>query len=805
MLTPLAVQNEDVLRALETGAFTAKDTLAASLTPVRDPSNFRKTLARMEAEGLIEGLTITARARACLVAFDVAAGKVAMPAGMVVLRHGQIRQSKFNPRSDWESEAAIADLDSLRQSILVRGLRHNLQVRPTETEGEFEIIDGERRWRAIGLAIHDGDLPADFPVICLVKQVSDLELKLDAVDANVQNRQLSEIEEGRQFRSLRDDDGVTTAEIAERISKSQKYVQNRIRLTELPADLQARMELPKDDPEHLGYKAALKDHLIEKRPVAPKEPAPPVLELPPKLALALLELADKVAKFPAKISQPGFTELLRKPDGGALTTLNERKIVTFREEGGKWHAKILAHSSGALVWLTERGFYGPYPEDTLYGARKAVLSDAALESLEGRGLYATELLNVVRVIAEERPEGTDQVEPDVSGPSVAPPDYTADEEKAARRPKISAKQLMFLAEIAMAQRTNLSEAYSWCLEPTAKLDSSFFTSAGSMLSHSIGRLVDYLRDEEAPGCPCGIRLTKLGHLRLRLEGLHPDDDAWALYRARRAAGLTRQQIMALQKAAKFATPCLNVEVEDTGEEAGLEAEAPAQGRGPRDDEAMDETITPAQVLILAEIADKMMREPQRTSAGEVVAHVLSSVREDEAILKPLRWGGYLAYGHDQISDFYRTTELADRLLKAKGFHPLHAANAVHNARKFARRVLTGTEMYVTPWLNRFNPEANPVRHEPQHTPEALPPPAQKPSFMADLELHLMAEAFDRTSKRSSNALVMLLPTGDGAEPIMLLARNEDEARAIGAALAESGLYVAITIHARSGKLLMHWG
>lgn len=646
MLTPLAVQNEDVLRALETGAFTAKDTLAASLTPVRDPSNFRKTLARMEAEGLIEGLTITDRARACLVAFDVAAGKVAMPAGMVVLRHGQIRQSKFNPRSDWESEAAIADLDSLRQSILVRGLRHNLQVRPTETEGEFEIIDGERRWRAIGLAIHDGDLPADFPVICLVKQVSDLELKLDAVDANVQNRQLSEIEEGRQFRSLRDDDGVTTAEIAERISKSQKYVQNRIRLTELPADLQARMELPKDDPEHLGYKAALKDHLIEKRPVAPKEPAAPVLELPPKLALALLELADKVAKFPAKIFEPGFTELLRKPDGGAITTLNDRKVVTFREEGGKHYAKILAHSSGALAWLTERGFYGPYPEDAIYAARKAVLSESALEALEKSGFYATELLNVARAVAQPA--------------------------------------------------------------------------------------------EDSPT-----------------------------------------------------------------QEVSTRAAAPI--REPRDDEATDKTITPAQVLILAEIADKMMREPQRTSTGEVVAHVLSSVREDEAILKPLRWGGYLAYGHDQISDFYRTTELADRLLKAKGFHPLHAANAVHNARKFARRVRTGTEMYVTPWLNRFNPEANPVRHEPQHTPEALPPPAQKPSFMADLELHLMAEAFDRTSKRSSNALVILLPTGDGAEPIMLLARNEDEARAIGAALAESGLYAAVTIHARSGKLLMHWG
>lgn len=363
MLTPLAVQNADLLRVLATGQFPTKTELAAHLG--RDLSNLNKTLARLEDEELIAGLETTSRAKACLLAFDVAAGKVAMPENMIVLRHGQIRAAQrqgakydpLNPRIDWDSVEAHEDLASLRESILLRGVRQNLQVRPTADPETFEIIDGERRWRAVRQAISEGDLPADFPLVCLVKDVDDRELMLDATDANVQRRDLSEIEEGKQFCRLRDEFGVSTKEIAERISKSQKYVQNRIRLTELPADLQARMALPKDDPNHLGYKKALGEHLIEKRPPsAPKEPAQPKLEISPAFGLALMELAHLAQRFPAKLSEPGFVEVVTITRGRYLSWLNDHKIITVRRESGRTFAKILAYSSGALAWLEGRGF-----------------------------------------------------------------------------------------------------------------------------------------------------------------------------------------------------------------------------------------------------------------------------------------------------------------------------------------------------------------------------------------------------------------------------------------------------------------
>lgn len=382
MLTPLAVQNADLLRVLATGQFPTKTELAAHLG--RDLSNLNKTLARLEDEELIAGLETTSRAKACLLAFDVAAGKVAMPENMIVLRHSQIRAAQrqgaaddpLNPRIDWDSVEAHEDLAALRESILLRGVRQNLQVRPTADPETFEIIDGERRWRAVGQAISESDLPADFPLVCLVKDVDDRELMLDATDANVQRRDLTEIEEGKQFCRLRDEFGVSTKEIAERISRSQKYVQNRIRLTELPSELQARMALPKDHLDHLGYKKALGEHLIEKRPAsAPKEPAQPKLEISPAFGLALMELAHLAQRFPAKLAEPGFVEVVTITRGRYLSWLNDHKIIAVRRESGRTFAKILAYSSGALAWLEERCF-NTDAEAAIMACRAEAISDS---------------------------------------------------------------------------------------------------------------------------------------------------------------------------------------------------------------------------------------------------------------------------------------------------------------------------------------------------------------------------------------------------------------------------------------------
>jgi ParB/RepB/Spo0J family partition protein len=467
MLTPLAVQNADLLRVLATGQFPTKTELAAHLG--RDLSNLNKTLARLEDEELIAGLEITSRAKACLMAFDVAAGKVAMPEGMVVLKHGQIcaaqRQGAdndpLNPRIDWDSVEAHEDLASLRESILLRGVRQNLQVRPTADPETFEIIDGERRWRAVRQAISEGDLPADFPLVCLVKDVDDRELMLDATDANVQRRDLTEIEEGRQFCRLRDEFGVSTKEIAERISKSQKYVQNRIRLTELPAELQARMALPKDHLDHLGYKKALGEHLIEKRPPsAPKEESQPKLDISPAFGLALMELAHLAQRFPAKLSEPGFVEVVTISRGRYLSWLNDHKIITVRRESGRTFAKVLAYSSGALAWLEEHGFNSDADAAILAYRAEAISDRQRLAYTMDR--YETGEIDECRLLNEEQhPVSAPGSEPRPASPATSTPKARAtqaDRDRATRAANDEARLQVLMRGLPEGRRDIINRA-----------------------------------------------------------------------------------------------------------------------------------------------------------------------------------------------------------------------------------------------------------------------------------------------------------------------------------------------------------
>jgi len=636
MLSPLAAQNPDLLRIIGSGQVTTKTQLAADLG--RDKDNLRKTLTKLEEEGLVTWPVLTERGKACLVAFDVATGKVAIPDGMIVLRHGKIRKSTLNPRTDWDTPAAKEDMASLKASVLQRGVRQNLQVRPTELDDEFEIIDGERRWRAVGEAIQDGDLDADYPLICLVKEVTDRDLMLDATDANVQRRDLSPIEEGRQFRRLRDEFSVPTLETAERIGKSQKYVQDRIRLTEMDPALQARMALPADDPQHLGFKEARGIFQVRK-----EEPKPKLLELSPKLALALLELAHKVEADPAGRGEPGFTRLAHRPAGGPLDTLNARNIVCLREYDGAVFAKILSHGSGAGDWLEAQGFYGDKREEVLWLARTAIMKPEKASELTRDGAYIIPELNVTRIVETPAPE--------------------ADE------------------------------------------------------------------------------------------------------------------------AATIVTPDANPVRHTTC------------------DEATDETITPAQLLILAEVTDKVRVAPVRTSYGVDVTYVLASVRDDEPMLRPLKWGGYLAYGNDGVSDFLRPTESAERVLKANG---LGGAAALMNARALAARRSVGSDVYVTPWLNKTK-SANlaPVVVEPAPTPAKAPPievsPPSTTAFARDQSGSVVADMIARPCE-----VLITLVDLDGA-PRTLADVNEDSARALCCDLASAGIFQTITIHHRSGKLLQHWG
>jgi ParB family transcriptional regulator, chromosome partitioning protein len=134
----------------------------------------------------------------------------------------QIHPSPSQPRKRFEGET----VSGLAESIRAQGLIQPVVVRP-RLAGGYELIAGERRWRAAreaGLA----SVPA------VVREADDRDSLLLGLVENVAREDLSPIEEGRAYAVLIDEFGLTLGELADRVGKSKPTVSNRIRLLELP-------------------------------------------------------------------------------------------------------------------------------------------------------------------------------------------------------------------------------------------------------------------------------------------------------------------------------------------------------------------------------------------------------------------------------------------------------------------------------------------------------------------------------------------------------------------------------------------
>ena len=149
------------------------------------------------------------------------------------LRHMPIemlRASPNNPRKHF----AEADLDELAKSIRDKGLLQPLVVRPLE-QGEYEIVAGERRWRAAQRAgIHD--------VPVLIRELSDGEALEIALIENIQRSDLNPLEEARAYGMLLEQFLYTQQQLAESIGKSRSHVSNTLRLLTLPDSVRQQIE-----------------------------------------------------------------------------------------------------------------------------------------------------------------------------------------------------------------------------------------------------------------------------------------------------------------------------------------------------------------------------------------------------------------------------------------------------------------------------------------------------------------------------------------------------------------------------------
>jgi ParB family chromosome partitioning protein len=150
--------------------------------------------------------------------------------GLVILPADDISPNPRQPRRDFSSER----LEELAASIRSQGLLQPLLVRPLGTAhpGKYEIVAGERRWRACKLAGLT-EIPA------VIRTLSEEETLVAALVENLQREDLNPLEEALGFQALKHDFFMNQEEIAQKLGKSRSAVANSLRLLTLPENMRS--------------------------------------------------------------------------------------------------------------------------------------------------------------------------------------------------------------------------------------------------------------------------------------------------------------------------------------------------------------------------------------------------------------------------------------------------------------------------------------------------------------------------------------------------------------------------------------
>jgi ParB family transcriptional regulator, chromosome partitioning protein len=137
----------------------------------------------------------------------------------------RLRPNQFQPRTHMDD----ARIEELARSIKAHGIIQPVVVR--KVDGGYEIVAGERRWRAAQRA-------GLLKVPVAVRDIPDERLLAAALIENIQREDLNPIEEGHAYHRLADEFGLTQEQIAESVGKDRSSVANYVRLLRLPAEVQ---------------------------------------------------------------------------------------------------------------------------------------------------------------------------------------------------------------------------------------------------------------------------------------------------------------------------------------------------------------------------------------------------------------------------------------------------------------------------------------------------------------------------------------------------------------------------------------
>lgn len=141
-----------------------------------------------------------------------------------------IQRGKYQPRRDMHPEA----LEELAESIKAQGVMQPIVIRPISSD-KYEIIAGERRWRATQLAGLDS-IPA------VIRDVPDEAAIAMALIENIQRENLNPIEEAMALKRLQDEFELTQQEVADAVGKSRTAVTNLLRLMALDSEVKQLLE-----------------------------------------------------------------------------------------------------------------------------------------------------------------------------------------------------------------------------------------------------------------------------------------------------------------------------------------------------------------------------------------------------------------------------------------------------------------------------------------------------------------------------------------------------------------------------------
>ncbi len=225
-----------------------------------------------------------------------AAPAAAPPApGVTAIPVEHLEPGPFQPRGDFDPASMAELVDSIR----ARGILQPLLARPhPEQKERFQIIAGERRWRAAQQAgLH--------VVPALVRALSDAEAMAAALVENLQRQDLNAIEEAEGYHRLTEEFGLTQERLAESVGKSRSHVANMLRLRQLPATV---MEEVRRGRLSAGHARALLGH---------PDPAKAALAVIAR-GLNVRQTEAMVPTHGTKARSPGVGSSTKDPETAAL-------------------------------------------------------------------------------------------------------------------------------------------------------------------------------------------------------------------------------------------------------------------------------------------------------------------------------------------------------------------------------------------------------------------------------------------------------------------------------------------------------